>query len=136
MLTDRSASGCDEDIGIVFARAAYSRHDLVDAIASDAKVVHISALCTRQRAESKAVRINDLSGLGPAAGRDKLIAGSQNGHFGSSMHAESRMVHRGGQHQIAVRQSLSLAQQHVVAFEIDPLVPDVASFGGRFLNRN
>ena len=76
MFAHRSAAGCDENIDTAFARTTHSGNDVLDAIASDADVMHLSTFRSRQRAEAKAVRINDLSGLGVAARRDKLITGS------------------------------------------------------------
>ena len=46
------------------------------------------------------------------------------------MHTKGGMVHCGCKHQIPIGQLPSLTQQHVAAFEIDTLIPNIPSFGG------
>lgn len=72
-----------------FTCTAHGGHDVLDAVAGNAKVVDLGALIVCQGAERKAVGINNLARSGRAAGRNKLVAGAKDGDFGPPVHAET-----------------------------------------------
>ena len=66
-----------------------------------------------ERGEREAVGIDDLAGLRLGAGHDQFVAGADDGHLRTAIDLDLRIIHRGGEHQIAVVEAAAALEQHL-----------------------
>ena len=88
-----------------------------------------------QGAQRKAVGIDDLAGRGLAAGRHQFVAGAEHGDLRPAVHRQGRVVHGGGEHQIAGGEAAALARAATrPALKSMPRGAHVAALGGRLFD--
>ncbi len=92
----------------------------------------VSAPSARASARKRiAVGIDDLAGAGRLAGHDQLVAGGEQRELRPPPHRQLRIVHAGGEREVAIAEAGAGRQQHVAFAEIDAGRADIAP--GRLL---
>src|SRR5262249_40637663 len=134
VLAHGRAARCNKDIGIPILRAAHRSDDVLDAVAGNAKVAHLRTLTARRRVDRKAVRIDNLARSRLAAGWDKFVPCTQQRDLWLAVHADARMVHGSGEHQVAARQPMPSAQEGLFTGKIDPLRTNISLLRYRLLD--
>src|SRR6185437_5686605 len=124
-LADRSAAGRYQDVGAPVAGAADVGADGVEAVTGDPEVACLRALGAGKRSEREAVRVDDLAGLRLGAGHHQFVAGADDGDLRPPENWHSVMIHRGGEHQIAVVEAAALLEQDLTFAKVDALAADV-----------
>ena len=125
VVADRGAAGRDQDIGAGVAGAADAVGGRLDRVGGNAEIDGLGALGARQRPQRIAVGIDDLAGAGRRARHHQFVAGGEHRDLRAAAHGKFRIVHAGGERQIAVGEAASRGQQHVALAEIDAGGADV-----------
>ena len=132
MVADRGAAHGDQDIGVRLARPADALRGGGDRVGGDPEIDDLGALGARQRPQAVAVGIDDLAGAGGYARHHQFVAGAEDGDFRAAAHRKLRIVHAGGERQIAVGEAAPAREQHVALAEIDAGRADVPPRNGGF----
>src|SRR6185369_1851783 len=98
----------------------------------DSEIDDLGALGARQRPQAVAVGIDDLAGAGGYAGHHQLVAGAEHRDFRAAVHRKLRIVHAGGERQIAIGEAASAIEQNIALAEIDAGGPDMPPRNGGF----
>ena len=75
-----------------------------------------------ERGKRKTIGIDDLPRAWLLAGRHQFVAGGKQRELRPAMHRQQRMVHAGGQLQVARRQPVAFGQEPFAGAEIEPLM--------------
>ena len=103
-----------------------------DRVGGNAEIDDFGAFGPRQRPQPIAIGIDDLAGAGGRARHDQFVAGGQHCDLRAATYRNLRVVHAGGQRQIAVGQAASAGEQHIALAEIDAGGADMPPSRGRF----
>src|SRR3954469_24428424 len=136
VVADRCASGRDQDVGAALTGAADAGGGGLERVGGNTEVDGLGALAAGERVQGVAVGIDDLAVAGHGARHHQLVAGGENRDFRTPENAKVRMVHPGGEREVALGETTSLAQEHVALAEIDACGADVPSGDRGFLDRD
>jgi hypothetical protein len=101
MLADGSAAERHQNIDAGVARLAHCGRGGVELIGHDAEVENFRVLGAQQRRERKRIGGDGAIGPGIAARRHQFVAGGDDGDAGPGCHRNFRVIHGGGERQVA-----------------------------------
>ena len=130
VVADRGAAGGDQDIGAAVAGPADSFRGGGDRVGGNPEIDGLGALGPRQRPQRIAVGIDDLPGAGDRARHHKFVAGGEHRDLRAAPHSQLRIVHAGGEREVAVGEAVSRRKQHIALAEVDAGGADVPSRNG------
>ena len=105
-------------------------------IRRNAEVDHFRALGAGQRPQRVAIGIDDLAESRRFAGHHQFIAGGEQSDLWPPADGQERVVHGGGEREIAVGKLLAGRQQHVAFTKIDAGAADMAARDRGFSDGN